>query len=307
VRRFPDNKIFAFSVFDDTDFSTVQNVRPVYDFLAELGVYTTKSVWPLPSLPHRVNGGASLKDMDYLQFVMWLQKEGFEIGAHGARNHDATRKVTERGLEEFCNLIGQYPRTYTGHLSNRENMYWGAARMNSFLIRCGYNLATRFTHGRRFTGHVKTSQYFWGDICAKHISYVRNFVFGEINLDRINPTMPYHDPKKPYVNFWFSSCEGGDVNSFCEMLCEENQDRLEAEGGVCIMYTHFAKGFFEGGLHAKFEYLMRRLAKMNGWFVPVARLLDHLQRGKENFDIPREELANMERRWFLSKLLKGTS
>ena len=43
----PGGKSFAFTVFDDTDRATVENVGPVYRFLAELGFLTTKSVWPI--------------------------------------------------------------------------------------------------------------------------------------------------------------------------------------------------------------------------------------------------------------------
>ena len=61
-------------------------------------------------------------------------------------------------------------------------------------------------------------------------------------------------------------------------LSEENQDRLEEEGGVCIMYAHFAFGFCEDGrVNPRFEALMRRLVKKNGWFVPVHQVLDHLR------------------------------
>ena len=55
--------------------------------------------------------------------------------------------------------------------------------------------------------------------------------------------MPYHDPDRPYVNAWFAASEGADVTAFNRCLSEEHQDRLEAEGGACIMYTHFASGF----------------------------------------------------------------
>ena len=306
--RFPKNNAFAFTVFDDTDLSTVENVKPVYHLLLDLGILTTKSVWPL----HRYQGLLLVErpyriSTTWTSFV-WLQHEGFEIGLHSVRNHDAIRDDTQYGFEEFHRLIGQYPRTFAGHLTNRENLYWGADRFNRITLRLGYNLATRFVRHNYFKGHCKDSLHFWGDICQQHLSYTRNFVFNEINLDRINPTLPYHDPTKPFVNFWFSSSEGGDVKSFCQMIAEPNQDRLEAEGGICIMYTHFAKGFCEDGvLYTEFERLMRRLAKKNGWCVPVATLLDHLRQGQTQSIIPPKELMRMERKWLLTKLRHGTS
>jgi len=308
MSRFPENKRFAFTVFDDTDYSTIENTEPVYRLLENLGLRTTKSVWCLPSASSVRIGGSTLQDKPYLDFVRWLQAEGFEIGLHNVQNHDATRQTIEQGFEQFHAFLGRLPRIHCNHSMNRENIYWGPKRLEMRTIRLGYNLATRFARNRYFEGHVENSPYFWGDICKERIMYVRNLIFDEINLDCVNPTMPYHNPAKPFVNFWFSSSEGGTVESFCKMLREENQDRLEAEGGVCIMYTHFANGFFTGdALHKEFERLMRRLAKMNGWFVPVGPLLDHLRKNREVSNISQKELARMERYWLLSKLHKGTS
>ena len=41
----PDGKAFAFTIFDDTDFATVEKVGPVYSLLADCGLRTTKSCW----------------------------------------------------------------------------------------------------------------------------------------------------------------------------------------------------------------------------------------------------------------------
>ena len=67
--------------------------------------------------------------------------------------------------------------------------------------------------------------------------------FPEINTLRACPIMPYHDPQRPFVNQWYASSEGANCASFNAMLTEAAQDRLEAEGGACIMYTHFGHGF----------------------------------------------------------------
>ena len=127
------------------------------------------------------------------------------------------------------------------------------------------------------------------------MDYVRNFVFREINLDRVNPTMPYNDPSRPFVKYWFSSCDGGDATSFCETICEDNQGRLELEGGVCIMYTHFACGFVkEGRVDFRAKQLLRRLADRDGWFVPVATFLNCLRDARQTTTISATELASME-------------
>ena len=309
MSKFPHGKRFAFTIFDDTDDSTLERVEPVYRFLADLGLYTTKSVWPLAGLAEGRIGGATLEeDQGYRKFTLWLQSKGFEIALHNVRNYDATREVIQQGIEQFHRVVGNFPRVHCNHDVNRDNLYWGSSRLDNPIAAFVYNLATRFKYLKYFQGHVESSSYFWGDLCRQHISYVRNFVFDEINLERINPSMPYHDPRKPFVTYWFSSSEGGNVESFCRMLREENQDRLEAEEGICIMYTHFGKGFYSDGcLNPAFERVMRRLANKNGWFVPVSRLLDHLRENGRGLDIPALELRRMELVWLKEKLINGTS
>jgi hypothetical protein len=302
--RFPDGKRFAFTVFDDTDNSTVENVSPVYRFLEELGMRTTKSVWVLPNVPGTWIGGSTLHDREYLSWIQTLK--GSEIALHNVRNSDASRALVERGFREFEDRLGVKPRTHANHLSNRDNVYWGPARLSQHLTRMLYNVGTRFRSVHQYEGHIPTSEYFWGDICKERIDYVRNFVFRETNLDRINPSMPYHNPAQPFVSLWFSSCEGGTIESFCKAISEANQDRLESAGGVCIMYTHFASGFTVGNkLHPTFERLMRRMASKNGWFVPVSTLLDHLLARRKERGIRSAELAAMEHQWILQKLRNG--
>lgn len=303
---FPNNKKFAFTVFDDTDDSTIENVGPVYRFLHEIGVHTTKSVWSLPNVAGARFGGSTLHDRDYLQFVLGLKQQGFEIAIHNVRNFDSPRGLIERGLEDFRKRVGDYPRVQANHHENRDNLYWGPARLSSSASRACYKIATRFKNSES-NGHKRDSQFFWGDICRERITYVRNFVFDDVNLDGVNPTMPYHDPGRPFVNYWFSSSEGSNVGSFCRTISEANQDRLEAEGGVCIMYTHFASGFANGTLHPRFESLMRRLAAKDGWFVPVSTLLDHLRNQRGDNTIAPAELAVLERHWLGHKLLHGGS
>jgi hypothetical protein len=145
---------------------------------------------------------------------------------------------------------------------------------------------------------------FWGDLCREKIKYVRNFVLGEINTLKACPTMPYHDPARPYVNSWFAASEGYRVESFNAMLSEKNQERLMREGGACIMYVHLAKGFLEKGrINHRFGVLMERMSRLNGWFVPVHTLLDYIQRVRGNRVITPAERNGLERRWLWHKIV----
>jgi hypothetical protein len=296
MSRFPQNKKFAFAIYDDTDLSSVETVRPVYKLLEEIGMCTTKSVWPLASVPNGRHGGASLQDSEYLAFILELRDKGFEIALHGVRNHDSTRELVAKGFQEFHRLIGYNPRIHVNHSRNADNIYWGAARFNR--LRTLYKLATAFRKGRAFEGHAPGSPHFWGDLCRDKIDYVRNFVFRQVNLDRVNPTMPYRDPVRPFVKYWFSSCYGPDAPSFCQTISEANQDQLETEAGVCIMYTHFACGFVkEGKVQPRAGQLLRRLAQRQGWFVPVSTLLDFLRNERGDATITPAEFSSMEAQW----------
>jgi hypothetical protein len=157
-------------------------------------------------------------------------------------------------------------------------------------------------------GHIESSPHFWGDLCKNRIRYCRNFTYGIIDTLQACPWMPYHDPERPHVNYWFASSDGKNVNSFLRLLSEKNQDVLEARGGACIVYTHFGLGFVEGGaLNARFRLLIDRLKRKNGWFVPVNTLLDYLLLQRTDSAITAQQRRDMEWRWLCRKLLKGTS
>jgi len=303
----PDNKAFAFTVFDDTDSQTLEKCRAVYSFLSDLGLRTTKSVWVLRPTEPTSDPGANCEDPAYLRWLKELQARGFEIAYHMASATTARREETLRALDFFHREFGHHPRTMANHYASREDIYFGDARLTG-VNRLAYNLLTRFRHHNRFRGHVPGDALFWGDLCRERIRYVRNFVFAEINTLKACPFMPYHDPQRPYVNLWFAASEGAEAPSFLERISEANQDRLEAEGGACIMYTHFGLGFLEqGALRPRFRSLMERLSRKNGWFVPVATLLDYLLAAKGTPTLRDHERAALERRWLLHKIRFGTA
>ena len=241
----PESKKFVFTVFDDTDFSTVDNVGEVYNLLRDLGFRTTKSVWPIKGQNIPTVGGITCEDKDYLSWVLDLKKQGFEIGFHNATYHSSFREDTIKGIEKFREFFGEYPKSMANHADCEEGIYWGNARLTGVNEKI-YNFVTFNKKKNVFRGHVENDRFFWGDICKERIKYVRSFVFPGINTFKICPFMPYHDPQRPYVNYWFASSNGCDLKDFNKCISEGNQDRLEEEGGVCIMYTHFAKGFQQG-------------------------------------------------------------
>ncbi|MER8864382.1 hypothetical protein NKI19_11790 [Mesorhizobium sp. M0751] len=292
-----------FTVFDDTDLAVPGNFEKVYDCLRDYGLLTTKSVWPIRGSQNSKMGGATCEDPAYLAYIRELRRDGFEIGFHGATYHSSERTNIAHGLEYFRELFGGYPRTMANHASSAENIYWGDARLSG-IRRQAYKLLLK---RQSFYGHCEESPYFWGDLCRDRIDYVRNFITGDINTMRTYPLMPYYDPERPFVKQWFSSSEGPNVDSFIRTISEANQDRLEAEGGACIMYTHFAAGFqdTDGNLNWRFRELIRRLASKNGWFVPVATFLDYVRQQRGENVIDSRERARMERQWIKHKIQTG--
>ena len=74
------------------------------------------------------------------------------------------------------------------------------------------------------------------------------------------------------------------------------------------MYTHFGHGFVDGGrLDARFVRLMERLARKNGWFVPVSVLLDHLLERRPDPVLTDAQRRTLEWRWLAHKIRYGTA
>jgi hypothetical protein len=303
----PNNKKFAFTIFDDTDHATVENVSLIYDFLKDLGFRTTKSVWPIKGVQKPKIGGDTCENPQYLKWIYGLQKDGFEIGLHNVTYHTSERADSIRGIERFKELFGDYPKTMANHSGCKESIYWGSFRVGG-IAQFVYLLGNLFRGYNTYRGHIQGDSLFWGDICQERIKYVRNFVYDEINTLKICPQMPYHDPKRSYVQNWFAATEGQTIDLFLRSCSEKNIARLEEEGGACIMYTHLAKGFSENGLlNEEFRKVMESLSSKNGWFVPVGELLDYIKMQRGDYEISNLDRNRLEWNWLLYKMKVGHS
>ena len=302
----PDGKAFAFTILDDTDFATMENVPEVYAILAQLGFRTTRTVWPLEGEGPALAAGATCEDPHYLAWLHALQERGFEIGWHLASYTSSTRGRTVQGLDAFKQMFGRYPRVMSNHAGCVENIYWGDGRLSG-MNRLSFNLLTAMRFHGLFQGDLEGSDYFWGDICRERIDYVANFEVDDINTLKTAP-MPYHDPHRPFVNAWFAVTDAPEKHSFLECVSEENQERLEAEGGACILHTHFACGFYKDEqVDVRFRELMERLSRKNGWFVPVSTLLDHLREVNGLHTLTAPERNALEKAWVKHKMKVGRS
>lgn len=297
---FPNGARFAFTIVDDTDVATVDNVRPIYRLLERLGMRTTKTVWPVgcPEGSRNFSESETLEDDRYREFVVDLARRGFEITWHGATMESSKRERTVRALERFEEILGEPPRIHINHSHNRENIYWGSGRLDSWFIRRVFErVAGR--PGSYFLGAVESSEYFWGDLCSRHITYGRNLTTSDINTAKFNPSMPYRDPRRPLIPWWFSASDAEDGHEFNQLLAPEHQERLEREGGFCIVATHLGKDYtVNGEVNPRTVELLEMLSKRRGWFPTVGQLLDWLRARRAGDDrLPPGEWRRMQWTW----------
>jgi len=302
----PNRKEFAFSIVDDTDFATVKNVKPIYDYLYDKGIKTTKTVWCYPSRDKY--SGESLSDLNYRIFIKSLYENGFEIAFHGVGSGEFKRQEIESGLQLFHDIIGSYPKMYINHASNPEGLYWGNKRF-SIPLKQIYDLIKVFLGKPSVvtSGEDEDSKFFWGDYAKEHIKYIRNRVFSGINTFKYDPYMPYIEESKKYSNYWFSSSDGYNCRKFNSLLSQKNINKLVSENGCAIIYTHFAYDFIEkdGNLNKSFIEAMDYISELNGWFAPASEILDYIQQQRDNDkNIKNVASLKMDCRWACERAIR---
>ena len=299
----PEGRKFAFSIVDDTDYSTVSNISPIYAVLKDAGIRSTKTVWVRPIRDQFT--GQTLQDEEYLTFVKELMLAGFEIGLHGIGSGSFTSAEIKDGYEEFNQLLGMHPKMHINHSRNPDNMYWGNRR---FTFPLSSILALSKRRRTLYQGEKENSPYFWGNICKQFIKYQRNHVFNGINTLKYDPQMPTRSKfKDKYSNYWFSSSDGHTLEEFNALINKKNIDQLEREGGCCIVYTHFATGFVDsdGNVNPSFKESMQYLSEKGGWYVPVGTILDHLLAAKKNQEFTSYlYLLRLDLKWVLQRVIK---
>lgn len=280
MAAFPGGAEFAFTILDDTDDATVENVEPVYRLLTRLGMRTTKTAWPLDCPPEEQGhffAAETLQDPDYLAFVRGLVDAGFELAFHNATMGSSVRERTLAGLQTLEDAFGTRPVLHCNHAQNRENLYWGAARYRSTLLHGVARLGSRAVGRTRFEGEVEGSPYFWGDVAHETFRYVRSFAFARLDTSSIPPGGPYRDPTTRWVRLWFNTSDAPDAAAFNRLVTPAAVETLRARGGYAIVSTHLGKGFATAGrVDPQVEEALGAVAELPGWFVPVTTLLDHL-------------------------------
>jgi len=306
VLAYPGGKRFSFTIVDDTDGLTLETMQPTYEYLYSLGLKTTKTVWvrnPSEPATRYCDQGDTLERAEYADYHRLLQARGFEVALHNVSSQSNRRTEVLAGLETFRRHFGCYPKINVHHEKNRENLYFDVAQdpsrlaptfrsrpfqsvyraMQSLRSMVFSRVTTASSSPHGCEGERENSQYFWGDICKQVIRYVRTNVFlNDLNALKLMPSMPVTFGDTPYVNYWFYSSNGQDVAHFNSILSAGAIDRLEAEYGCCILYTHFGMGFTverEGRYELNSATKQRLTAiatKEDGWFAPAGEVLDRL-------------------------------
>lgn len=297
----PGGHDFAFTIVDDTDGATVKNTKPVYDYLISHGLLTTKTCWVYPSRDE-VYTGQCLQDSDYLSFLLYLRDSGVELAFHNAGSGGFKRAETLRALEEYKEKLGAYPKLHINHSNNTENVYWGANRFSP-AVKAIYTLGRS---GIRSLGSDSGSEYFWGDFVKEHIKYIRNRTFNETNTLKVDPRLVYRETgKDEYSNYWFSSSDGMRLSAFLKLLSREKVDRMIAEHGCCIVYSHLAYDFVgeNGSLNEDFKRTIDYISSKNGWFVPASDILDYVLADRE-YPPSKTYETKMDFKWLLQRMAK---
>jgi hypothetical protein len=127
-------------------------------------------------------------------------------------------------------------------------------------------------------GHHAESPFYWADLAERHLRYMRSFPYDDLNLWNITTAIPYRLSGTPGVRAFFPSSFADNVEEFIELLSPARQARLERERGLCILSTHFGKGFVrDGHVHPRVIEVLTCLSQRPGWFQPVSTLLDYLE------------------------------
>lgn len=299
VLIFPFPRKFAISFVDDTDDATTDKVKRAYAFIDEYGIKSTKTVWAFPAKRKsgdperggRFSGGVSLCDSEYLSLIKEIQSRGHEIALHLASGGNNFREDTIAAYNLFKKEFGFFPTINIMHGRNADNLYYGREAFTNPILK----FLAGFYSADKSKGHLQGSPFFWGDICKSYTKYVRLFKTTHLNTLSVNPSMPYHDPRKPYVNKWFSSTDLSDAMMMKRNFTEAKLTKLKNDEGVCIGYIYFHhfvddKLKIDPILEERFDLLRPHLDQC--WLTPVSSLLDRIAEIR-NLEIKKDK-ANVQ-------------
>jgi len=275
----------GFCISDDADCATLEQVKSVYDFLMEYNFPTTKSVWPFiptykcgsPPTPESTLRGITLENKSYLRYCEKLSSKGYEICLHGASAGNNQRDSIREALD-YCRHHFGSTNTYICHSKNADNIYWE----HKVTARFPFHLALKMYSKHSCSGEIPDSQFFWGDLCSSSVKQIRLFKTRHIDTLSRNPSMPYHDPKKPLVNSWFSATK----RKLADCASPHAIYRLKQNNGLTILYQYLHR-YADPSTHEvqdSFRTSIIRLRNDPGMYIDtVSNILNRLRQLQDIF------------------------
>ena len=267
----------GFCVTDDTDAATFEQTKAVYDFLLEKHFVTTKTVWPfkpiepcgIPPTPESTLRGITLENRDYFDYCKLLADKGYEICLHSASAGNNKRQSMINAFEFLKEHFGGSD-TFILHSKNAENIYWESKVTRLF----PFNLLLRYQSKHKCFGEIENNSYFWGDICKEKVKQIRLFRTRNTNTLRRNPSMPYYDKNKPYVNYWFSATK----RKIFDCATLSALDKLKRENGLTVLYQYLHRYAdpITMELNAGFVKAVGNISNDPG--IHIATVSNHMQR-----------------------------
>lgn len=270
----PEKYDFAFLIIDDTDCSTLPNIKEIYDLLFNNGLRTNKTIWVYPARDEPKNFGDSLSNERYKNWIKDLQKKGFEIGIHNVGSGDFKREEIISGLNIYNDILGGFPKIHVNHSYNKDNIYSGDERFSKFLR---FLINIFYPNYTGFKGNDENSKYFWGDYHKKIIKYSRNFELPKLDLTNYFSRLPYvYRDKLKYSNYWYPVTFAPNPWLWKKIVSLKAIDELEKNNGIAIVYTHFGYYHFEHNkIDPYFVESIEHLGSKNGWYVTLSEFLDY--------------------------------
>lgn len=251
----------GFCLCDDSDAGETEAVRAAYDCLKARGLVATRAIWVfppeepcgIPALPPSSLRGVTLADKEFLRLCLELRDAGFEFCMHGASAGNNRRGRTQVAFDHMERHFGPQD-TFICHAKNADNIYWEEQTAPEPLSRA---LTALYSH-HHCSGELPGSRYFWGDVCRGRVRQVRLFRTRNTNTLAMNPSMPYFEPRKPYVRGWFSATK----RCLRDCTSEVALDGLRRQHGLTVLYQYLHRyaNPHAGGVRPVFAESIERLA-----------------------------------------------
>ncbi len=245
----------------------------------DIGFRTTKTVWVFPQIEACGIPSYSsefdtitptLADEDYALYCDILYKNGYEIASHGASAGNNTR---ERIVESMSVLRERYggTETYIQHSKNADNLYYEEKVAPDAFLRWLVSFYSRNV----CSGEEPGSKYYWGDYSKEYVKQIRLFRTRYTNTLKVNPSMPYYDPKKPCVNGWFTATR----RAFHHCATEQALARLKRKNGLTVLYQYLTMYVGDDGTISEdfIEAAQRLLRDGQIWVAPTRDIMHRLR------------------------------